>query len=313
MSLNVRTLRDQLNAFLLLQRTYKNWIEIARDYITRKPLNKVVLRAGNSIPLGRKPSSLAQALRHYHRWYDPSIYNLIGLAKLLSRGWKIKHVDNDYLLLSAPEPGTILKCRLNQGTDISLVAEIFIRQVYGSDFDQKVVVDVGAYNGDSAIYFARRGARLVIGLEPDIRSLELARENIKLNNLEDKVKLLNVALSTRTGESRLGVNAETPNISQIAELASVPDEMLEIKTVTVEEIMKRFNLHNIDFLKMNCEGCEYGIFRTLPATTLESINEIILEFHNGPLDIPNILSQHGFAITMIGHSFGYITAKRVSN
>ena len=312
MSLNVRTLRDQLNAFLLLQRTYKNWIEIATDYITRKPLKRVVLKAGNSIPLARKTSSLSQALRHYHRWYDPSIYNLIGLAKLLSRGWKIRHIDNDYLLLS-PEPGTVLKCRLNQGTDISLVAEIFVRQVYGTDFNQKVVVDVGAYNGDSAIYFARRGARLVIGLEPDPRSLELARENIKLNNLEDKVKLLNVALSTRTGESRLGVNDQTPNISQISDAASMPDGGLEVETVTVEEIMKRYSLSKIDFLKMNCEGCEYGIIRTLPSSAIESISEIILEFHSGPLDIPKILSGHGFSIKMIGHSFGYITAKLMPN
>jgi FkbM family methyltransferase len=272
----------------------------------------VVLKAGNSIPLARKTSSLSQALRHYHRWYDPSIYNLIGLAKLLSNGWKIRHIDNDYLLLS-PEPGTVLKCRLNQGTDISLVAEIFVRQVYGSDFNQKVVVDVGAYNGDSAIYFARRGARLVIGLEPDPRSLELARENIKLNNLEDRVKLLNVALSTKTGESKLGVNTETPNITQIAEPTSAADDTLEVQTVTVEEIMKRFNLQNIDFLKMNCEGCEYGIIRSLPPDAFESISEIILEFHNGPLDIPKILSKHGYTTSMIGHSFGYITAKRISN
>lgn len=312
MSLNARTLRDQLNAFLLLQRTYKNWIEIARDYITRKPVNKIVLRAGKSITLARKPSSLSQSLRHYHRWYDPSIYNLIGLAKLLNRGWKIEHVDDEYVLLS-PEPGTVLKCRLNQGTDISLVSEIFVRQVYGSNFNQKVVLDVGAYNGDSAIYFAKRGAQLVIGLEPDPRSLELARENVKLNNLEDKVKLLNVALSTRTGESKLGVNAETPNISQITGPSGPVDDGLEVETVTIEEIMKRFSLHNIDFLKMNCEGCEYGIIRTLPASALGSIREIILEFHNGPLDIPKILSTHGFTVTMIGHSFGYITAKRGPN
>jgi FkbM family methyltransferase len=312
LSLNARTLRDQLNALLLLHRTYRNWIEIARDYITRKPVNKVVLRTGDSITLSRKPSSLSQALRHYHRWYDPSIYNLIGLAKLLNKGWKIQSVDSEYVLLS-PEPGTLLKCRLNQGTDISLVSEIFVRQVYGSEFEQKVVVDVGAYNGDSAIYFARNGAKLVIGLEPDPRSLELARENVKLNDLNDKVKLLNVALSTRTGESKLGVNAETPNITHIAEPNGRVDDGLEIETITVEEIMKRFNLHNIDFLKMNCEGCEYGIIRTLQTSTLESINEIILEFHNGPLDIPKILSKQGFAVSMIGHTFGYIRAKRVSN
>lgn len=309
MRLSKGMVRDPFRALQLLRHTYKNWLGIAACYFARRPLGAAVLKNGLSIPLDRKPSSLRASLRHYHRWYDPSIYNLIGLARLLGEGWEIKSVEPDYLLLS-PDSSTMIKCRLNQGTDISLLGEIFIRGVYGSDFTGKTVVDVGAYTGDSAVYFSKRGARLVVALEPDPKNYELALENVKMNGLTDRVKLVNLALSVETGESKIAVNLETPNITQLENSGLNSANTIEISTVTVDELMNRFGLSNIDVLKMNCEGCEYGIIRNMPVTTLQSIGEILLEFHEGPKDLPEILSRNGFDIQIRGGTFGYLTAKR---
>ena len=303
--LSAKTFGDPLSALLLLKRTYKNWFEIIADYSARKPLTQALLRDGRSIPLDRRPSSLLSSLRHYHRWYDPSIYNLIGLARLLGKGWKIKEVNPEYLFLSH-ETSTVIKCRLNQGTDISLIGEIFIREVYGSDFQDKTIVDVGAYTGDSAIYFAKKGARLVIGLEPDPRNYQLATENIGLNSLEEKVKLVNLAISVAGESSRLGLNTETPNITQFTD----SDDSVHVATITVEGVMQQFGLNRIDVLKMNCEGCEYGVIRNMSPETLASIREILLEFHTGPRDLPSILSKQGFNVSIRGGTLGYITAKR---
>lgn len=302
---STKTFRDPLTALFLIKRTYRNWFEIIRDYSTRKPLTNAVLRDGYSIPLHRKPSSLVSSLRHYHRWYDPSIYNLIGLARLLGNGWTIRDVEPDYLFLSH-EPSTVLKCRLNQGTDISLLGEIFIREVYGVEFQDKVVVDVGAYTGDSAVYFARKGARMVIGLEPDPRNYGLATENVNLNGLKDKVKLVNLALSVDDGGSRLNLNAETPNITKFEDT----EDSVMVETTTIEGLMKQFGLQRIDVLKMNCEGCEYAIIRNMAPETFNSIGEILLEFHAGPRDLPGILSRKGFKVSIRGGTLGYITAKR---
>lgn len=307
--LNKGIIKDPFKALLLLKSTYKNWTGIIAAYFFRRSLDRAVLRDGYEIPLERKPSSLMSSLRHYHRWYDPSIYNLIGLARLLSKGWKIAGVQDEYLLLRL-EPSTIVKCRINKGTDISLLGEIFIREVYGTDFQEKVVVDVGAYTGDSAIYFARKGAKLVIGLEPDPKSYELAKENVKLNHLTDRVQLLNQALSVETGESRLGLDANTPNINQFVDSGKGSENVIDVTTVTVDDIKKRFGLADIDVLKLNCEGCEYGIIRNLSAETLRSIGEILLEFHSGPRDLPAILSKNGFDTSIRGGTFGYLTAKR---
>ena len=310
MRLTKGMVRDPFRALLLLRKTYRNWFGITACYFARRPLYNVLLKNGLTIQLDRRPTSLLSSLQHYHRWYDPSIYNLIGLARLLEHGWEIKRIEPNHILLSQ-EPSTLLKCRLNQGTDISLVGEIFIRKVYGTDFQGKTVVDVGAYTGDSAIYFTNRGAKLVIGLEPDPRNYQLATENVQLNQLADRVKLLNVALSNDTGNSKIGLNWDTPNITQLSDTVSKSGNIIDVPTITVDEIINRFQLPGIDVLKMNCEGCEYGIIRSLSDQTLESIGEIHLEFHEGPKEIPRILSTHNFTVQIRGGTFGYITATRI--
>jgi FkbM family methyltransferase len=232
----------------------------------------------------------------------------------LGHGWKAERLDGEHILMRNGTDTTV-KCRLNKGTDISLLEQIFISKVYGNDFRGKTVLDVGAYNGDSSIHFARRGAGFVIGLEPDPQNYELAVENLKLNKLEDRVKMFNLALSTRPGESLLAVNKATPNISRLGEKSSKDSAILRVATTSIREIIDYLGylgFPRIDFLKMNCEGCEYGIISNMPSEILESMEDIILEFHNGPRDMPQILSKHGFKTMITGVTFGYITARRIT-
>jgi len=56
------------------------------------------------------------------------------------------------------------------------------------------VVDIGAFCGDSSIYFALLGAGRVIAVEPDVRIFEELIENIRINGLKDRIIPLNVAV-----------------------------------------------------------------------------------------------------------------------
>ncbi len=67
--------------------------------------------------------------------------------------------------------------------------------VYGRD-----VIDIGANVGDSSIYFALKGAKKVVGVEPLPNVYARAIENVKLNHLEDKVFLINAALGSKSGK-----------------------------------------------------------------------------------------------------------------
>jgi len=80
-----------------------------------------------------------------------------------------------------------------------------IFQVFNDgDYEQlnvkgRVVIDVGAYIGDSAIYFALKGARKVIAIEPHPGAFAEMLDNIKLNNLEGVIVPVNAGLASKPG------------------------------------------------------------------------------------------------------------------
>ncbi len=71
--------------------------------------------------------------------------------------------------------------------------EVFIQEDYKFlRINDMIVIDVGANIGDSAIYFALNGAKKIIALEPHTYPFSFALRNVKENNLEGKIELLNV-------------------------------------------------------------------------------------------------------------------------
>jgi len=63
------------------------------------------------------------------------------------------------------------------------IPEIFGLGVYDSlNVKDRVVIDVGAFVGDSAVYFALKGAKRVIAVEPHPGAFAEMLENVKLNN-----------------------------------------------------------------------------------------------------------------------------------
>jgi hypothetical protein len=80
------------------------------------------------------------------------------------------------------------------------ILEIFITRVYEKlNVCGRFVVDVGAYVGDSAIYFTLKGASKVIAIEPHPGAYEEMLENIRLNNMGDKIIPINAGLASKPG------------------------------------------------------------------------------------------------------------------
>lgn len=65
------------------------------------------------------------------------------------------------------------------------------------DVKNKSVVDIGAFAGDTAIYFAIKGAKKVIAIEPHPGAYEELVENIRINGLERKIVPLNMAVGDK--------------------------------------------------------------------------------------------------------------------
>jgi FkbM family methyltransferase len=140
----------------------------------------------------------------------------------------------------------------------------------------RVVVDVGAYIGDSAIYFAWRGAKKVIAIEPRPGAYEEMLENIRLNSLETTIFPINAGIASRPGKILLEeVDIETTNVTY----HRPNDQKGTIPAVTLGDLIREFNLSGT-VLKMNCEGCEYDVILN-DYEHVKLSNEIAFEYHEG--------------------------------
>ena len=63
-----------------------------------------------------------------------------------------------------------------------------------------MVIDVGAFVGDTAMYFILRGARRVIAVEPHPGAYAEMLDNVKLNNLKGVVVPVNAGLASKPGK-----------------------------------------------------------------------------------------------------------------
>ena len=171
------------------------------------------------------------------------------------------------------------------------IAENLIYESYKMlDVSNRDVVDVGANIGDTAIYFALKGAKHVYAFEPYPYSCSFAMKNIKLNHLEDKITLLNEGC----GKNGFVTIREDYENTGSADLKSFKVGK-KIKIESLNKIVKRFNLKHAA-LKVDCEGCEYDLILNASDSTLLAFDQIIIEYHYGYRNLVNRLRQAGFRV-----------------
>jgi FkbM family methyltransferase len=136
------------------------------------------------------------------------------------------------------------------------------RKHYGT-LEGRVVLDIGAFIGVTAVSFAADGAKHVWAFEPDWGYYAIALENIRRNKV-DNVTLYNVGIGK-------GTMTLWENFGRVGPI--------RINAVPLPGILRQVRP---DFIKMDCEGCEYGAFE---ASDLDGVEEIVMEYHRGPGDI----------------------------
>ena len=140
--------------------------------------------------------------------------------------------------------------------------------------NDRVVVDVGAFVGDSAIYFALKGAKRVIAIEPHPGAYAEMLENIRLNNLEGVIVPLNAGLAGKPGRIRVGGVSE----EETGQVYHRPSEVGEVDAITLGEIVEKYGIGEGAVLKMDCEGCEYDVILN-DYEHVRLFDEILFEYH----------------------------------
>lgn len=146
--------------------------------------------------------------------------------------------------------------------------------------ENDVVVDIGANIGVFSRYAIVNGASKIYSFEPIKENYDILCKN--LTEYSDIVKTYNIAINDINGTDMFHIDSTTgghtildidPNKSRTGELRS-------INCFTLDYIMDRENISNIDFLKIDTEGAEYAILQGISDTNLQKINKICIEWHD---------------------------------
>jgi hypothetical protein len=156
--------------------------------------------------------------------------------------------------------------------------EVFLDDAYGTrsvDRAGQVVVDIGAYVGDSAVAFARSGASVhaVEPLQTLARCIDL---NAQANGLRDRIVTHAVGLDERA--------------------VDLPIEGGPLRLVAGVEYALAHLPSGIDLLKIDCEGAEYGLFADPRFLDHLAPREIRMEYHRGPEPLVSGLQARGYTV-----------------
>ena len=134
-----------------------------------------------------------------------------------------------------------------------------------------VVIDVGAYLGETALAFLGWGAKMVYAYEPVPRFYDGLIKTIKANHIEGKVRAFNYGWWFDDGVLKVRLS--------FTSTGSLPGDA-EIKVVnSTKELLKISREIGYDFVvKMDCEGCEYSLL-TVPCEVLRLAMQYVIEIH----------------------------------
>ncbi len=152
----------------------------------------------------------------------------------------------------------------------------------------KNVLDIGAFVGDSPIYFILKGAKKVYAIEPHPDVYNEMIENIKLNNMEDKIIPINMGISYEKDY----VTINTKKINEIERsLFKSEGDGIKVLAGKLSDIIDKYNI-DAQILKMDCEGCEYDIILK-DYDTIKEFDEIGFEYHayNTKISVNKLLDK----------------------
>jgi FkbM family methyltransferase len=145
------------------------------------------------------------------------------------------------------------------------------------------VFDLGGYSGLTSIAFSKRVGPTgrVIVLEPDPTNFNAAQTNFqyhsRINGLNNIV-LLPVAISGRRGH--LDFSAEGSMGSADASIiGNFRGAVLRVEAVTLQDLVDRYDLESVSFIKMDIEGAEESVLAGSKDFFLKYAPKIIIEPH----------------------------------
>ena len=204
--------------------------------------------------------------------------------------------------------------------DFKVINETWLENVYriheGQFSYNGVFVDIGANIGAVSIFVdsfnKNRGFDNkinVYSIEPEPNNLYLLNQNIQ-NNPTENITVVNNAIWHE--EKMVSISNRGGNSSIVGPEG---EEKSEVLAITLETLFSRYDIKEVDVMKIDIEGAEFDLILNTPEETLAKIKYLVLEFDKsfdgrfGKM-IEKLSKQFGIDILGSPERGGYIYANR---
>jgi|LauGreDrversion4_2_1035121.scaffolds.fasta_scaffold708147_1 FkbM family methyltransferase len=124
-----------------------------------------------------------------------------------------------------------------------------------------IVVDLGANIGMSSLNMERKNPRKIYCVEPDPKSYETLLMNKNDNWITD-----NVAIGLTEGYVDIGAWPWGQTVNKI-------------RSITLDQYFTKHDFSMVNVMKVDIEGLEKQIFKTVSQSTLDKIESMAIEYH----------------------------------
>jgi FkbM family methyltransferase len=304
----MRTLH-RLRALLTSRKLFRNWLSTGvRYYLIRRGLVSggitARFRCGGERVYVLSPWAYSLIVNAYYG----GLFRLVCDGELIGRFFNI--IDLIYrggeFLLRMPD-GILLTI---ESFDPTIIAETWLYDIHflGFDLSDWFVLDIGAFVGDTALYYARRGA-FVVAVEPLPSNYETMLRNLELNpELKPRIIPINAAISGVDGFVEFRYNATIDGGASIHGTGRFTAKVRSVRLSTlIRELESRgigMSKFRVRVLKVDCKGCEYELMsddslRLFDIVKIEYSGYLINKTYH---ELMNKLGELGFRCRVWAHN-----------
>lgn len=143
-------------------------------------------------------------------------------------------------------------------TTPALLLDIWHYETYPAPRENSVVVDVGAFTGETSLWFYDRGAAKVYAIEPLPEAYRLLEAAVRVNRLEDAITPIMAALGREEGTAIVtGVGASAKVVSDHSD--SEESGGNRVRVTTLDALTEEYGLDRVDYIKLDVEGYEEDV------------------------------------------------------
>jgi len=175
--------------------------------------------------------------------------------------------------------------------------------------DDLVLFDIGANRGDwteDVLRTAGRRIKNIYQFEPSEHNIDLLRGKFSGN---DRVRLLPYAASDRSGSAEFFSDVPGSGMASLYKrkldhFNIALNNIAHIETTTVDEVIKKYGISRVDFMKMDIEGHELAALHGAEASLKDGvIKALSFEFGGANIDSRTYFQDFWYFLSPLGYVF----------